>query len=279
MSGRAAEVCPVDAARRVAGVIDTHCHLTLDELGSDPDGYWLRAQQAGVFAAVVIGIDGATSRRVVEFVDGHDHLFAAVGVHPNSTRAATTTDLDTLRELAAHPKVVALGESGFDFYWDTSPRSDQERWLDLHVGLALEFDLPLVLHIRDAYAEAAEHLEPAAGQGLRGIIHCFGGQAEEVDPFVAWGWPISFSGILTYGKAENVRGALLRTPLAQCLVETDSPWLTPNRHRGETNEPAFVVEVVRRLAEVKGIELAEAARQTARNAIRAFGLPLEAPVA
>ena len=260
--------------RAVAGVIDTHCHLTLEELAEDPDSFWHRAQQSGVVAAVVIGIDGASSQRVVEYVEGHEHLYASVGVHPNSAGVATEADLTTLRELAAHPKVVALGESGLDFYWDTSPRADQERWLDLHVELALEVDLPLVLHIRDAYPEAASRLESAAQDGLRGIIHCFGGQADEVDPFVAWGWPISFSGILTYGKADNVRGAALRTPLDQCLVETDSPWLTPTRHRGATNEPAFVVEVVRKLAAVKGISVEAAARHTTRNAIRTFGLPM-----
>lgn len=262
---------PPDGA--VHGVIDTHCHLTLEELGAEPDTYWHRAQQAGVVAAVVIGIDGSTSRGVVEYVEARDGLFAAVGVHPNSAGTATSQDLDTLRELAAHDKVVALGESGLDFYWDTSPRADQERWLDQHVELALELDLPLVLHIRDAYPEAATRLESAAEQGLRGVIHCFGGQAEEVDPFVSWGWPISFSGILTYGKADNVRGAARRTPLDQCLVETDSPWLTPARHRGATNEPAFVVEVVRKLAEVKDVSLEEAVRSTTANAVRAFGLP------
>lgn len=266
-------VKPLDSERGVAGVIDTHCHLTLEELGADPDTYWERAQEAGVVAAVVIGIDRDTSSRVVDFVESRDGLFAAVGVHPNSAGAAKPEDLATLRELARHDKVVALGESGLDFYWDTSPRAAQERWLDLHVELAMDCDLPLVLHIRDAYVEAAARLESAASAGLRGIIHCFGGQAEEVDPFVAWGWPISFSGILTYGQADNVRGALLRTPLEQCLVETDSPWLTPSRHRGETNEPAFVVEVVRRLAEVKGIPIEEAAQHTTRNAIRVFDLP------
>lgn len=255
------------------GVIDTHCHLTLEELGKDPDVYWERARSAGVVAAVVIGIDGETSKRVVDYVAGRDGLFAAVGIHPNSAGTATPQDLETLRELARHDKVVALGESGLDFYWDTARPSDQERWLDLHVELALELDLPLVLHIRDAYPEAAERLEPAAKAGLRGIIHCFGGQAEEVEPFVEWGWPISFSGILTYGQADNIRGAALRTPLEQCLVETDSPWLTPARYRGQTNEPAFVVDVLQKLAEVKDVDVAVAARQTTRNAVRVFGLP------
>lgn len=268
-----AEIANQKPLIRSAGpLIDTHCHLTLEQLGENPEHYWRRAQAAGLEAAVVIGIDADSSEKVVDFVESQAGLFAAVGVHPNGTSATTEEDFRRIRDLVGHPKVVAVGESGLDFFWDQSTPVDQERWLERHVCLALEEDLPLVLHIRDAYDRAAELLEPAQEQGLRGIIHCFAGNGEEVVPFVEWGWPISFSGILTYGKAQNVRDGARRTPLDQCLVETDSPWLTPTGRRGEVNEPAFVVLVARRLAKIKGVSEEELAKVTTANARRVFGL-------
>ncbi len=256
-----------------ASLVDTHCHLTLEQLGQAPDDYWRRAQSAGVYQAVVIGIDVDSSRGVVDFIDGHEQLFGAVGIHPNQSGEAKADDMDRIRELAQHQKVVAVGESGLDLYWDRAPLATQERWLDAHVELALDLDLPLVLHIRDAYAQAARRLESAAAQGLRGIIHCFAGEADEADPFIEWGWPISFSGILTYSGANAVREAARRTPLDQCLVETDSPWLTPAERKGEVNEPAFVVHVAQRLGQVKQIAEVAICVQTSANARRVLDLP------
>ena len=253
-------------------LVDTHCHLTLEQLGEDPDRYWARAQQAGVEQAIVIGIDAKTSVDVVRYVEDREGLFAAVGIHPNEAGTTTEADFEVICELSEHEKVVAIGESGLDLFWDRSTPEDQERWLARHVELALARDLPLVLHIRDAYLRAAELLEVAASDGLRGVIHCFAGTGDEVLPFVEWGWPVSFSGIVTYGKADNVRDGALNTPLDQCLVETDSPWLTPTGRRGEVNEPAFVVHVAKRLARVKGVSIEELARATTANARRVFGL-------
>ncbi len=253
-------------------LVDTHCHLTLEQLGEDPDRYWARAQRAGVVQAIVIGIDAKTSADAVSYVESREGLFAAVGIHPNEAGTASEGDFSAIRELAQHPKVVAIGESGLDTFWDRSTAEDQEYWLARHVELAIEIDLPLVLHIRGAYPRAAELLKDSAERGLRGVVHCFAGTGEEVLPFVEWGWPVSFSGILTYGKADNVRDGAINTPLEQCLVETDSPWLTPAGRRGEVNEPAFVVHVAKRLAKVKGVSLEEVARVTTANARRVFGL-------
>jgi TatD DNase family protein len=169
--------------------------------------------------------------------------------------------------------VVAIGESGLDTYWDRAPLELQRDYLERHVALAFERELPLILHLRDTYPLAAEVLAPHAAAGLRGIIHCFAGAGHEADPFIDWGWPISFSGILTYPQADNVRQAARRTPLDQCLVETDSPWLTPRGFGKRPNEPAFVVATARRLAEEKGVTLEALARRTTENARRVFGLP------
>lgn len=258
----------------MTSLVDTHCHLGYGELASDPDGAWRRARAAGVTAAVVVAIDAASAPRVLDIVERNAGLGAALGIHPNETAAAGATDWDRLRELIEHPGVVAVGETGLDLYWDRAPEPVQRAWLDRHVELALAKDLPLVLHIRDAYALAAEILAPVADR-LRGIVHCFAGGGDEADPFIEWGWPISFSGILTYAKADNVREAARRTPLDQCLVETDSPWLTPAAHRGHPNEPAFVVATARRLAEVKGVSFEQIAARTTANARRVFRLTVE----
>jgi len=254
------------------GLVDTHCHLTYGELAEDPEGAWQRAREAGVERAIVIGIDADSSPRVLEFVAAHDDLDAAVGIHPNSVAAAHPEDMARIALLAEHRKVVAIGESGLDTYWDETPLELQRDYLERHIELAMALDLPLVLHIRDAYPLAAEILEPHTRAGLRGIIHCFGGAGHEADPFIDWGWPISFSGILTYTGAKNIREAARRTPLTQCLVETDSPWLTPAPHRGRPNEPAFVVATAQRLAEVKGVSFDEISSVTTANAYRVFGL-------
>jgi len=254
------------------GLIDTHCHLTYGELEEDPGGAWQRARETGVERAIVIGIDAASSPRVLEFVETDDHLYAAIGIHPNEVGAATPEDMARIAALAEHPKVVAIGESGLDTYWDRAPLALQRSYLERHIELAMHRDLPLVLHIRDTYPLAAEILEPFALAGLRGVIHCFGGAGHEADPFIDWGWPISFSGILTYTGAKNIREAARRTPLAQCLVETDSPWLTPAPHRGRPNEPAFVVATAERLARVKEVSFDEISSITTANACRVFGL-------
>jgi len=254
------------------GLVDTHCHLTYGALAADPAGAWRRAREAGVDAAVVVAIDAASAPGVLDFVAGHPELRAAVGIHPNEVAAAGAGDMRRIAELAAHPAVVAIGESGLDTYWDRAPLALQRRYLDRHAELALARDLPLVLHLRDTYPLAVEALEPYRASGLRGVVHCFAGEADEADPFIEWGWPISYSGILTYPQADNVRAAARRTPLPQCLVETDAPWLTPRGHGKVDNEPAFVVTTARRLAAVKELPFATVAAATTDNARAAFGL-------
>ncbi|REK11341.1 MAG: TatD family deoxyribonuclease [Acidobacteria bacterium] len=267
------------------GWFDTHCHLNLDPLEAEADATWRRARANGVDRSVVVGSDAASSRRAVELSAALPGVWAAVGIHPTGTAAAAERagEFEAVEELASarDPRVVAVGESGLDFYWPDSPREVQVEWLHRHVELALRVDLPLVLHIRDAYAEAAAELRRAAERGLRGIVHCFAGEAAEVEPFLDWNWPISFSGILTYPKAENVREAARRTPLELCLLETDAPWLTPrgaaagvggSAAKAAVNEPAHVVLTGAALAELKQVDVAELAAVTRANAMRCFGL-------
>ena len=245
----------------------------MGELGREPEEAWQRARAAGVAELVLIGTNAQNSAEVVDFVADRPGLYCAVGIHPTETARAEPGAIDQIARLLERSKVVAVGETGLDLYWKDSPQDVQERALEAHVELALAHDLPLVLHIRDAYPRVAELLAPHIGRGLRGVVHCFAGEEHEVDPFLDWGFAVSFSGILTYPKAENVRGAARRTPHELLLVETDAPWLTPAEERGKTNEPAFVVHTARRLAEVKGLSFEEIAELTSANARRVFDLP------
>jgi TatD DNase family protein len=267
---------------------DTHCHLNLEELAEAPQEAWARAKAVGVDRAVVIGIDGPTSQAALQLSQQLDGAYAAVGIHPTGTARATEEEFSQIEQLAlaGHPDVVAIGESGLDFYWPDSPRETQLAALAWHVDLALRADLPLVLHIRDAYPEAAQELRAAAERGLRGIVHCFAGSPEELEPFLAWRWPISYSGILTYPKAENVRQAALLTPLELCLLETDAPWLKPRgaahpnagkapgtvQAKKMVNEPSFLPVTGAALAKVKGLPVGEVAAATTENAERVFRL-------
>ncbi|MAB90445.1 MAG: hypothetical protein CMJ90_13430 [Planctomycetes bacterium] len=254
-------------------VFDTHCHLTYGDLGEQADAAWSRARAAGVCGAVLIGIDAASSREVTEWVADTDDLWCTVGIHPNGTAKAKPDDLGVIRELAARPRVVALGETGLDTYWDDAPLDIQVASLIAHADLALELDLPLVLHLRDAFPQAEEVLQPYARRGLRAVVHCFTGGPEHLQPFLDWGFMISFSGILTYSGAKALREAAAVVPLDQCLVETDAPWLTPAPHKtSDLNEPAFILLTAKKLAKVKKIPFDELAAITTANARRFFDI-------
>lgn len=254
-------------------LIDTHTHLLMRELGNDPAGAVARARETGVTEVISIGIDRANSEATVELAKRLEGVWAAVGVHPNETSEASEDDWEAIRAMVREPEVVAVGESGTDLYWDRSSPDVQRTWLERHAELALEQDLPLVLHVRDAFDPIREALPPFAARGLRGVMHCFGGGPDELSPFVDWGFLISFAGNLTYKSAEPLRQAAARVPREQCAVETDAPFLAPIPKRGRPNEPAYVVHTASRLAEVWGVPFEEAAAQTTANAREFFRLP------
>ena len=253
-----------------APLFDTHNHLLFGELGEDPEGAWSRARQAGVGRAVLIGIDADSAEAVAAHAACREGLYAAVGIHPNETAAADEASWERIVALLEQPKVVALGETGLDLYWKRVPLARQVEWLERHAEAALDADLPLVLHLRDAWPPARETLASFAARGLRAVLHCFGGTAADLDPFLDWGWPVSFAGNLTYPGARALRQAAARVPLEQLLVETDAPWLAPVPCRGKVNEPAYLVHTARRLAEVLGRTYEEVAEATSHNALRFF---------
>ena len=254
-------------------LIDTHCHLDLEDFDSDRQEVILRARQAEVVQMVTIGIEARTSARAVELAEKYDFIYASVGHHPHEAETLTDDDLDLLKTLAAHPRVVGFGEIGLDFFRNLSPVEIQKKRFDDLINLGLETGLPLIIHDRDAHREVLDRLTSLDGGRNRGVIHCYSGDYELARKFVDLGFYISIPGTITFPKAVEVREVVKKLPLDVLLVETDAPFLAPVPKRGRRNEPALVRHTAVMLAEVKGISLEEAARATTRNARNLFGLP------
>ena len=229
------------------------------------------ARQAGVDRVVTIGVGERSSRWAVETAEAHDEVWVAVGVHPNDANAWTDADATWIRELAAHPRVVAIGECGLDYYRDHATPEAQDRAFRAQIRLAGELGLPLVIHTRDATADTLARLESEAS-GRPVILHCFSiTEPEFVDRVIDAGWYASFAGPLTYRRNDALREAAARIPAERLLVETDSPYLAPEPRRGRPNRPANVAHTLTRLAEVRGLTIDEADALTTANAARVFG--------
>ncbi|MSR48256.1 MAG: TatD family deoxyribonuclease [Planctomycetes bacterium] len=255
-------------------LVDTHCHLYLAQGESTAAAAtWERARATGVTQAVVPAIDVASSRTVVAMADAARGLFAAVGIHPNDTASVGAADHAAIAELAAQPGVVAIGESGLDSYRDRAPLSAQIASLCQHAELAIARDLPLILHVRQAFAPMAEVIAPFAARGLRAVMHCFDGGPGDLEPWLRFGFYVSFSGIVTYPKRDDLRAAARVVPAERIVVETDAPFLAPVPKRGRPNEPAFLLHTAEAVAVARGEPFAEFAARTTDNARSLFRLP------
>jgi len=245
-------------------VIDSHTHL---DACSPPDAELVdAARSAGVRRVLTVGTDAASCRAALAAAEAFPEVFAAVGCHPHNAGAI---DLGLLRELAAHPRCVAIGETGLDYYRDRAPRSEQRRAFELQIGLAHELRKPLVIHTRDAAADTIELLESQA-VGLEVVLHCFS-IPEHLERCVAAGWWTSFAGNVTYPAATAIAAAAAIAPLERLLVETDAPYLAPQSRRGKPNEPAAVVETAAFVASLRGIEQSELDAALEHNAAALFG--------
>jgi TatD DNase family protein len=252
-------------------LVDTHAHLM--DAAFDPDRRETvdRALRAGVGAIVVVGYDLRSSQAAVELARGSAFLAAAVGIHPNSAGEHSPADFDALAALAREPEVAAIGETGLDYYRDFTPRARQRDALDWHLQLAQERALPVIVHNRQADDDVADALTGARRQGVPGVLHCFSSTgARYLERMLAAGYFVSFAGPLTYKSAADLRGVAAQVPLDRVLVETDCPYLAPTPHRGERNEPAFVVDTARELARVLGVALEELAQRVWDNSLRVF---------
>ncbi len=255
-------------------LVDTHAHLDQKEFAADRDGVLARARAAGVEQIVAIGVTAATSEAVAALAACTEGVFAAVGIQPNYTAEVQAGDWQRVLDLVGRPKVVALGETGLDRYWKDAPFDVQQDYFDRHLRLSQQVDLPFVVHLRECEADVLVMLREARRRGpLRGVMHSYTGTAEGAAECVAMGLHISFAGMVTYKKSDALRAVAATVPADRILVETDSPYLSPEPLRGKRNEPANVVHTAARLAEVRGVSFADFCAQTTANARSLFRLP------
>lgn len=254
-------------------LIDTHAHLEDDRLRANLPAVLDRARAAGVVQVVAIGTTAADSAEVVAIAGAHAGVFAAVGVQPNHVAEAVDGDWERIVELASRARVVAIGETGLDRYWDRAPFDQQQEWFGRHLRLAHDLDLPVVIHCRDCEADVVAQLA-ALERPVRGVLHSFTGTIDHARQFLALGLHISFAGMLTFKNKglDALRAAAAFVPLDRLLVETDSPYLSPDPVRGRPNQPAHVAWTARKLAEVRGVAPEEIARAATANARRLFAL-------
>jgi TatD DNase family protein len=258
-------------------LVDSHCHLTWPDFDADLDGVIERMRAAGVERAICVATDPRSAARALEIAGQYACVSATAGLHPNDLSESWRDDLVALEPSLRDGRAIAVGETGLDYYRDWVPHERQRMAFARHAHLARELDVPLIVHIRDqdgrwgAYDDVAAILQET--QCTRGVIHCYTGDVAHVASYLALGFYVSFSGIVTFKSAENVRAAALATPLERTLVETDAPFLSPEPNRKVKRcEPAFVVHTARRLAELKDVEFATLARSTTENVRSLFKL-------
>jgi TatD DNase family protein len=269
---RIAAVAPPET---VVPLIDSHCHLDQDAFAADRDAVIARARAAGVRRMITVGAGGplASNHAAVALAEAAPDVFAAVAVHPHDASAIADDTWPELRRLWAHAKVVAVGETGLDYYYAHSPADVQQRHLRRFVREAGRSGLPLVIHCRDAFPDLLRIFAEEDAAAVGGVIHCFSGTPAEAEACLALGFALSFSGIVTFKTADALRDVVRLTPRDRILIETDAPFLAPIPHRGKRNEPALVRRVAEEIARVLDLDLAEVARVTTANTERAFRLP------
>lgn len=255
--------------------IDSHAHVDGPEFEADRDEVLARAAAAGVERMIVIGAVGTpdSAQRAVDLSERHPHVFATVATHPHDVAQMTDEWWAIHERLAPHPRVVAIGETGLDYYYDHSPRQLQQDVFSRFIELAHRVKKPVVCHIRDAHDDARRVLAEGRAAELGVIIHCFTGTPEDAAAYVEMGCYISFSGIATYKNAEPIRQAITKVPADRILLETDCPYLAPVPKRGRRNEPSFLVHTAEVVAKAAGLSLEELARQTVANTCEIFRLP------
>lgn len=259
-------------------LVDTHCHLNFGQYDDDRDAVIERAAQKGVARIINPAVDLESSRAGIALAERYEAVYAAVGVHPNSTADFTSADIDAIRALADHPKVIAIGEIGLDYYWDKSPVARQQEALQAQLDLAKALELPVIIHNRDASDDIMPVLSawardlPPTLHGRAGVLHSFSASADIAEQALSAGFYIGFTGPLTFKKAEDLRGIARAVPLDRVLVETDAPFLTPEPYRGKRNEPAHVYYVADRLAALHRVTTEQMATITTRNAERLFNI-------
>lgn len=253
-------------------IIDTHAHLDFPDYKADRDEVIKRAEEAGVKYIINVGTSLGTSIKSLELATKYDHIYASVGIHPNAASNVLADDWSRLEALAGQDKVVAIGETGLDYYRDRSKKEDQQRLFRQHLELAERLNLPVIIHNREASDDCLEIVREYSGR-VNGVIHCFAGSRDDAKEFLKLGFHISFAGPVTFPKSENLREALKAVPVDKLLLETDCPFLAPQPKRGKRNEPSYLQYTIPVLAELYKLSVEDIKRITSLSAINLFGIP------
>lgn len=252
--------------------IDTHAHLFYPNFNGEIDAVLDRAKNASVDYIIVPATDLASSAQSIELSENYDFIYATAGIHPHDTKEWDDSLIAKIRALAKHPKVVAIGEIGLDYYYDFSPRDTQIDAFKKQIELAIEIDKPIIVHNRDSNEDIMQIARSYKGSGLKAQFHCFAGTLSDARELIEMGHFISFTGNITFKKADNIRKIVSGIEIDNLLLETDSPFMTPVPHRGQRNEPAYVSLVAEQIAEIQNLTIEDVARTTSYNSFRLFGV-------
>lgn len=252
--------------------IDTHVHLNADQYEEDLQEVIDRALEAKVERMVVIGFDRKTIERTMQLIEQYDFVYGVIGWHPVDAIDCTQQDLEWIEQLASHPKIVGIGETGLDYYWDKSPKDVQQELFRKQIQLAQKINLPIVIHNRDATGDVVQILREENAASVGGVMHCFSGSVETARECIAMNFMISLGGPVTFKNARLPKEVATEIALKHLMIETDAPYLAPHPHRGKRNEPAFVPLVAEEIARLKGLTIEEIAQATTANAKNFFGI-------
>jgi TatD DNase family protein len=260
-------------------LVDSHAHLFLPNFENDLDEVLSRAKANGVKYIIVPGTDIETSKQAIKLADKYEQIYAAVGVHPHDSKDWDNSWINEIEKLAEHPKVVAIGEIGLDYFYDFSPKENQHQAFKAQLDLAIKLDLPVVIHNRDSNDDIMNYAREYASKGLRAQFHCFAGSIDDAHELVELGYKISFTGNITFKKSDELREIVKSLSVENILLETDSPFLTPVPYRGKRNEPSYVKYVAKQVAELHHLRINDIERTTTYNVFRLFGVGEEPKLA
>ena len=254
-------------------LIDTHCHLTFEQIAGDLDGVLLRSRQAGVTGWVIVGTRQKENPKVIALAQKYDNMYAAVGIHPHYAKDVTDETMAELKELSQNKKVVAIGEAGLDFHYNFSVQPTQRQVFAKHLEIAAEMNKPVIVHSREAFDETIEILEKYGGGIEKIVFHCFSGSTEQAKIILDKGYYISFTGVVTFKNADTIREAAKLVPTDKMMVETDCPYMSPAPMRKQkVNEPALMIHTARLLAEIKEMDLEDFAKKVTATSRNFFGI-------
>lgn len=245
--------------------VDTHCHLHFPDYQVDVESVIERARTSDVRYFINVGTNLESTKAAIALSEKHDFIYATAGIHPHDAKDATPENMCKLAGLMKHPRIVAIGEVGLDYYRNLSPADVQIKILTQFFDLSKQYELPLILHIRDAYEETIRLLKEYFKPPVTAVSHCFSGTREIMEKLLELGLFISFAGPVTYKKNDSLREAAKHCPLEKIVIETDAPFLAPQNNRGKRNEPAYLIETAKQIADLKGISLEELGKASTRN--------------